>query len=218
MDLNLNRDRRYERVFADDPHAPQFVKRAIRLAGLYQHDDGDGGRVARLALAQSQGDYGAFVVYERLLSEWHERVMMKRVADDIASASDVTVVTADEGNPDSTNGSRRIPRAVLNRGLISGLATAAIIGSSVNFYKLHQLVGPYFVSISEETHCYIVGVICLGVIGILVGVYTSRRVALTHGLSDSQRRETSIFRASWFAGWISLIFVFVLEIILGMLY
>lgn len=202
-----HREAHGQRAFAKDPRAPEFVKNAMRLAGMYRASSGEVGRLARDALQRRQGDYGAFVVYNALLSEHHAACQAKSAvgsggSDADGGRSSVAGRRGHDGEMERDGG-----RSAVKWSIASSLAVAVVLWNLIGFdFALADLAallgsaGPYV-----AMGVVVASVVALAAVGWRSGV----RAGDIYGIGKNDERLTGAARSAWFSAWVNLAGVYV---------
>ena len=205
-----------KRVYARDSRAPWFVKNAIRLAGIYQGSTGSIGNISREALSRNQSDYGAFVIYEAILTEHHAQRRAEesiRKVDEMANKSngydeDNSPSAADELREAARSDEQTERTSTIMRGVITSVVVAMMIWFAANTSDM-------FASLFDPLRTYALNTAfaVLGLISILVGWRSTVRVASIYGISAEEKRMASVLRPAWFAAWVMVLGVLLLFIV-----
>ena len=202
------------RAFALDPHAPLFVKNAIRLAGIFRDSMGYAGGIAREALNRRQTDYGAFVVYNAILSEcWAQRQAEEKArAEEEEAALEAKMAAGNNAAEDGEEVADEVTEILeehqkFNLGALmedSGFE----IGCSV---VVALLVGIAIVAMMDiqilATEVWPTAALVLFTVALLafctvIGYRTARRAFLVHGLDLRQKFVVALARSAWFSAWL----------------
>ncbi len=202
------------RAFALDPHAPLFVKNAIRLAGIFRDSMGYAGGIARETLNRRQTDYGAFVVYNAILSEcWAQRQAEEKArAEEEEAALEAKKAAGNNAVEDGEEVADEVTDILeehqkFNLGALmedSGFE----IGCSI---VVALLVGIAIVAMMDiqiqatevwPTAALVLFAVALLALCAVIGYRTARRAFLVHGLDSRQKFVVALARSAWFSAWL----------------
>lgn len=214
---STNRENHGQRVYAKDTRAPQFVKNAVRLAGIYSRSEGSVGEISRMALSTNQNNYGAFVVYNALLTEYHAEQQANAAVDAIDNEADEENLNGEGGGSSGVGAALHDTasrpeysdsRSIVIRGTCSSFAVALVLWLTVDFEVL-------LASSSFFVWPYVLGVLVFVVsfVGVLVGWRSAVRIASIYGLDARCRHLAGIARPAWFSAYTILIGIFLVYII-----
>lgn len=196
-----------QRAFAKDPRAPEFVKNAMRLAGVYQASPGEVGQLARETLRRRQSDYGAFVVYDALLSEHHAACQAKALvgADDGEAGGDGRGVAERRRRDAEREWDDR--KVIVRWGVASSIVVAAVLWKSIGF----ELALADFAALFGLARYHVsMGIVVVGIaVPVFVGWRSAVRAAAIHGIDRSGRCLIGVARSAWFSAWVTLAGVYV---------
>lgn len=181
-----------KRVYARNPMSPQFVKSALRLAGIYNEADSYIGEIASRTLKQDENDYGAFVSYNAILSDFHNKVLQDNV------------YKTNNPNPEMRN-NRHISLFKVFM-FLSGFFFATLCSAAfILFLVLNSNLFPLTWTIVLSTFTILVNLIICG-----ANFY---RLIRTSGLSRYERTKIICLKCSWFTIWFDFVLFSIVFII-----
>lgn len=198
-----------KRVFATNPRAPEYIKNALRLAGIYQTSDDYIKDIALQTLSRKQTDYGAFLAYEAFLQDYHDNINRESIFKSIYGEEQKESENNENSHMPFRHIWKRSKVVVTFFGIMSAILCAA-------FFSVFVVLINDAITVKTSLPDYFVSVficcICL-VLSILIGIRSSIRVRSIDGLNTIRKCIIVSCRSSWFSAWTNIIFVATIFII-----